>query len=878
MSGVGSTNAMKKGSANNPILANSEADMQGYLKSAYIGCIVKYAGPSTKTAVPIGKGLNLGDAQNLVVDLTKSFTDNQGLSKSRKWYITIESETGNKCIMDITINKQTGVIGTPTLISDTIKALIYSIYTPYSSLTGRNINELDVKFLSVTGTDVDRDVVTNWPITSGWQKDCFNDSGKITLWGYGEKVTAIQNQNDMDYWSAYPILYTEPYVANVLYKVVYSNGQYYFEEFYHISENVTTATVEDVAPGKTFYDFTGTKQTGTGTKINPYLATDLDTFKSFPIGSFIKWLGPDRTVIDETTGQMLIQNEIYRAVEDGDVFQYVILPTLENEGKASDLAQGKQLINSKGEVINGTGEIIGDAETSDLYGFVNADDATAESKDIMIGKSAYGASGKMIGSYAWSPADSDEEASIDFYDQYGRKIVSYPLTSLPLSALPEIPTIQGAGAENYTFTWTKTLEEVNALTTAATVGVTVQVAENSPTYLIPNWEGYQGGYNTIRLFGGNTDSSIEIDWGDGTKTSVSLSANSSKSPYHTFSAASHNPIKITKLSGGDFILGSGPSTTGSSNTFLQVDTSNYNWNTIGDITQEIRLGSGIKGFSPYTLWRCMAEKILIPEGISDVVYSGSNPASYYVFNNCDCLESLNIPSTLKNPALTLIDSCDSFVSIYVHEGVETVYSICSSTPMLTSMSLPSTLRGFKGYSLFSGKNIKKYPPINALPVSEGGQATFSFSGYPQIKEITIPSGKTKVGDYFGLDSYALRKIIFPEVITEIGEYFLYYGTNSIKSVEFPEGVTKIGKEFGEYNNTLESVTIPASVTEIGSSMFYSGGYSLKQIIMKGSTPPTLSGEIYNRFTHYKIYVPAGSIAAYASATNWAALASRMEEY
>lgn len=353
MSGVGSTNAMKKGSANNPFLAYSKEDMQGYLKSAYTGCIVKYAGSSTMTGVPRGKGLNLGDAQNLVVDLTKSFTDNQGLSKSRKWYITIESETGNKCIMDITINKQTGEIGTPVLISDTIKALIYSIYTPYSSLIGRNINELDVKFLSVTGTDVDRDVVTNWPTTSGWQKDCFNDSGKITLWGYSEKVTAIQNQNDMDYWSAYPILYTEPYVANVLYKVVYGNGQYYFEEYYHISDNVTTATVEDVALGKTFYDFTGTKQTGTGTKINPYLATDLDTFKSFPVGSFIKWLGPDRTVLDETTGQTLIQNEIYRAVEEGDILQYAILPTLSNPGTAADLAQGKQLIDGEGKVVEG---------------------------------------------------------------------------------------------------------------------------------------------------------------------------------------------------------------------------------------------------------------------------------------------------------------------------------------------------------------------------------------------------------------------------------------------------------------------------------------------------------------------------------------------
>ena len=521
---------------------------------------------------------------------------------------------------------------------------------------------------------------------------------------------------------------------------------------------------------------------------------------------------------------------------------------------------------------------IKDAETSDLYGFVNADDATAESKDIMIGKSAYGASGKMIGSYAWSPADSDEEASIDFYDQYGRKIVSYPLTSLPLSALPEIPTIEGAGAENYTFMWTKTLEEVNSLTTASTVGVTVQVAENSPTYLIPNWEGFQGSYNSIRLFGGDTSASIEIDWGDGTKTSVSLSANSSNNASHSFSEASHNPIKITKLSGGDFILGRGPSATSSSNTFLQVDTSNYNWDTIGDITQEIRLGSGIKGFSPYTLYRCMVEKILIPEGISDVVYSGSNPSSYYVFNSCDRLESLNIPSTLKNPALTLIDSGDSFVSIYVHEGVETVYAICNNTPLLASMSLPSTLRGFKSSSLFSGNNVKKYPPINAIPASEGGQATFYFSGRPQIKEITIPSGKTILGNRFGESCYALRKIIFPEGITEIGDYFLYYGTSLIKSIELPEGVTKIGKYFGEYNDTLESVTIPASVTEIGDSMFYGAGRSMKQIIMKGSTPPTLLGEIYKNFTHYKIYVPAGSIAAYASATNWAALASRMEEY
>lgn len=473
MSGVGSTNAMKKGSGNNPFLAYSEADMKGFLNSAYTGRIVKYAGPSTKTGVPRGNNLNLGDAKNLVVDLTKSFTYNQGLSKSRSWYITIDTETGNKCIMDITINKQTGEIGTPVLISDTIKALIYSIYTPYSSLIGRNINDLDVKFLSVTGTDVDRDVVTNWPTTSGWQKDCFNDSGKITLWGYGEKVTAIQNQNDMDYWNAYPILYTEPYVANVLYKVVYSNGQYYFEEFYHISENVTTATVEDVALGKTFYDFTGTKQTGTGTKINPYLATDLDTFKSFPTGSFIKWLGPNRTVLDETTGQMLIQNEIYRSVEEGDILQYVILPTLSNPADPIDVAEGKEVINQLGAVMIGTGNIgkiakyVGetDVHIKDAFYLITADASAKQyyelpeltnegtASDLAQGKQLIDGEGKIV------------EGEMEKVTNYLPSLVADELEEIPFDALKGCTKLSDYALYNKT-----NLKTINVPATIKTFG------------------------------------------------------------------------------------------------------------------------------------------------------------------------------------------------------------------------------------------------------------------------------------------------------------------------------------------------------------------------------------------------------------------------
>ena len=367
MSGVGSTNAMKKGSGNNPFLAYSEADMQGYLNSAYTGRIVKYIGPSTRTPVPRGHRLSLGDAQNLVVDLTKKFTYSNTSYKPRRWKIGIEIENSDgtktvNSIQDITIDSKTGIIGSG---SNDIKALIYSNDT---SFYGKNINDISVKFLAVSNEYVDRKVIVNWPVTygnNGWQSDCFNDSGKITLWGYGETVTAYQDENNIDYWDNSVVIYTEPYAVGELYKVVYGDGQYYFEEFYYISENVTTATVEDAAPGKTFYDFTGTKQTGTGTKINPYLANDIATFKSYPIGSFIKWLGPNKTILDETTGQMLIQGEVYRAVEDGDVFQYAILPTLTNPADPIDIAEGKEAISGIGAILIGTGNVILQAATTE---------------------------------------------------------------------------------------------------------------------------------------------------------------------------------------------------------------------------------------------------------------------------------------------------------------------------------------------------------------------------------------------------------------------------------------------------------------------------------------------------------------------------------
>lgn len=847
MSGVGSTNAMKKGSGNNPFLAYSKADMQGFLNSAYTGRIVKYAGSSTKTGVPRGNNLNLGDAQNLVVDLTKSFTYNQGLSKSRKWYITIDTETGNKCIMDITINKQTGEIGTPVLISDTIKALIYSIYTPYSSLIGRNINELDVKFLSVTGTDVDRDVVTNWPTTSGWQKDCFNDSGKITLWGYGEKVTAIQNQNDMDYWSAYPILYTEPYVANVLYKVVYGNGQYYFEEYYHISENVTTATVEDVAPGKTFYDFTGTKQTGTGTKINPYLATDLDTFKSFPAGSFIKWLGPNRTVLDETTGQMLIQNEIYRYVEDGDIFQYVILPTLSNPADPIDVAEGKEVINQLGAVMIGTGNVVLRAATTEgmqalfttenigkvvqyvgetdvyikdaIYQIVDTNEfkqyyelpmLTNEgtAADLVEGKQLINSKGEAVEGTA--PAQGDYTVKVIDYD--GTVLLEKKVNTGDVIDLPTAPTHDKLVFQEWSASVAVSDNKVTIADNDIIVGAvyTTVSGQNEFDITLTKATGL-----TIALYMDGTK-----DWGDGTSDTATS---------HTYTAYGDYTIKCngTKMttSSSSGLFGQSSSIKNYYCTAVRFATvtniGTYAFNYCYSLTNIVISNSviSIKGFAFYVCASLIS--IVIPNSVTSI--------ETYAFYNCYSLINIVIPNSVTIIQSRVVSGCSSLTSIVIPNNVTSIggYAFCEC-PSLTKIIIPNGVTSIGTYAFSSCNSLTNI----VIPNSVTSIGTEAFAYLLALTSIVIPSGMTSIKDSTFSSLRSLINVVIPNSITKIGG-LAFYSCYSLTSIVIPNSVTSIGdRAFGDcYSLTRYDFSQHTSVPTLTNKSAFSGINGLCKIIV-----------------------------------------------
>ena len=358
MSGVGSTNAMKKGSANNPFLAFSEADMKGYLNSAYTGCIVKYTGDPIARKITFETANIPEHAQNLVFTRNAPTFGDYGfgdlvITKKQNGSTTTEYLRCACC------NLLTGLIG--PLSSGTPSG---DNYVKFIGLFSSNINTSNSNLIRACwvpdAIDSKYEYPDWWPVTPGWQEDFVNTEGKVVEWGYGEDVVFTYS-GDSDAVLLVPCVIT-PYEVGELYKVVYIDNEYRYEEFHCISEDKTTAGVEDVAPGKTFYDFTGTKQVGTGTRANPFLArsdSDMNAFNNATyLGKFVKYIGK--------TNNTYVKDAIYQVTNDATEYdRYMLLPTLENEAQPSELAEGKELISSLGAVVVGTGNIVLKAATTE---------------------------------------------------------------------------------------------------------------------------------------------------------------------------------------------------------------------------------------------------------------------------------------------------------------------------------------------------------------------------------------------------------------------------------------------------------------------------------------------------------------------------------
>ena len=165
-------------------------------------------------------------------------------------------------------------------------------------------------------------------------------------------------------------------------------------------------------------------------------------------------------------------------------------------------------------------------------------------------------------------------------------------------------------------------------------------------------------------------------------------------------------------------------------------------------------------------------------------------------------------------------------------------------------------------------------------VQRGGgkdYSTFKALADRSITEVTAEmlDGVTSIGDNAFNGCSALTSVDIPNGVTSILSH-TFYDCYLLTSVTIPNSVTRIMSSAFSYCSALASITIPSSVTSIWNYAF-SNCSALASVTVEATTPPTLGTNAFDG-THADlvIYVPAGSVDTYKSASGWSTYASRIQ--
>ena len=189
--------------------------------------------------------------------------------------------------------------------------------------------------------------------------------------------------------------------------------------------------------------------------------------------------------------------------------------------------------------------------------------------------------------------------------------------------------------------------------------------------------------------------------------------------------------------------------------------------------------------------------------------------------------------------------------------------------------------------------------ITTLNIPDGTTKIGSNALYncTSLTSVTIPNSVTSIGNSVFYSCSSLTSIDIPNSVTSIGEYA--FSDAGLTSVTIPNSVTSISRYAFQRCSKLTNIVIPDSVTSIGTSIFYSclglttvtigsgvtsiSDYTfyncsgLTSVTIHATTPPTLvNTNAFSSTNNCPIYVPAESVDAYKTATNWSNLADRIQ--
>ena len=237
---------------------------------------------------------------------------------------------------------------------------------------------------------------------------------------------------------------------------------------------------------------------------------------------------------------------------------------------------------------------------------------------------------------------------------------------------------------------------------------------------------------------------------------------------------------------------------------------------------------------------------------STVTYEGNvyhvTRIGHHAFDQCENLTSVDIPNSIKSIGIRAFSWCSALTSMVLKGGLENIESYAFEYCLgLENISLPNSLMTI-GQNAFYNTQWYKNQPNGGVYV---GNVFYKYKGdIPQNTSFVIKEGTVSISPYAFVkenyhEDYSLVSVSIPNSVKVIGEG-VFYRCRALTSIVIPAGVTTIETLAFDYCKALKSVTCEAVI------------------------PPALSGSVFlfTPIADATLYVPAESIEAYKTATEW----------
>ncbi len=423
------------------------------------------------------------------------------------------------------------------------------------------------------------------------------------------------------------------------------------------------------------------------------------------------------------------------------------------------------------------------------------------------------------------------EKDVNFIDYDGTILYSYTADEFAaLDALPANPSHDGLTAQGWNWTLAGAKDYVancgfldigqNYVTTDGNTRLYIRLTNAALALQV----------------GLGVNGSVVVDWGDGATNTLTGTSESTivYTPAHTYATTGEKIITLIPQAGANFSIRG----TTYNPTSILASNNTYSY-ACADVLCAVELGNNVS-LSQSAFFGCYSLKTITLPKANGVVYAPTN-----AFENTFNLRCVVFPDA----SITLGDYC-----------LRTSNIVRVSFPQTPLRPRKQIIQGTPSLKRFAA-NFSAYD----LTSNYGDIATNSTA----LERIAFGTHITGINTTI-IGGTNIKEIVIPASVTSLS--YLTMGGNSpskIEKITLPDTLTTIGAETFRNAYALKEITIPAQVTSIGSSAFASLR-AISEIHFRPTTPPAVSAS--NAFSSLPntciIYVPAGTLSAYTSASNY----------